>query len=54
MFLKVGDCVKVVPLNMCGYVVYCNNDTYTVIVVGSTFAYSDDFNREDLAVVKCI
>ena len=52
MDFKIGSKVRIIPLNMIGYVVYIYEDKCTVTMSKNTFAYSDDFLFSELELVN--
>lgn len=52
MEFKIGNKVKIIPLDMIGYIVYIYEDRCMVTISKNTFAYSDDYLFSELELVN--
>lgn len=52
MDFKIGNKVKVIPLDITGYIVYIYADRCVVTISTDTFAYSDAFLFSELELVN--
>jgi hypothetical protein len=52
MNLEIGDEVKIIPLDITGYIVYIYADRCVVTISTDTFAYSDAFLFSELELVN--